>query len=540
MLPRLPHLPLKHRVRLLWAWWAIGLVLVTFIWSMALASDCLFQLGAKEAALVPKLQQLSASFDALQDKERAVMLSLVRRFKTESLSAKTFEEARTAISPTFRLYLLDAQGRPLDGSPQPPAWLATKALRVPPSASGLITTLGPAPIGYAESFAPLEGEPADYRLSVSRNARQECLVTELDFAYIFGPWLETRIKALRLPPGTTYQHQDHPDARPPLLADKASYRLGYGAAWHTLLAAQSWRFRVDTFSTNARKPIAPLLITVDNGSLLRGVFLRYAAILAGGFAVFGGFAIALRLASRAIRRELELAELRSNFTAMVSHELKTPVAAIGMYAEILEHGLVADEAKIAEYHRIIGKEAARLHRLIDDLLDLGKIERGVRTYVPVATDLNELVRQATHEAALSYDRSAPPVVALALAPALPPAWVDPEVTVRAVSNVVHNALKYGGDPTQVKVTTRQTNGRLLVEIADRGPGIPASKRKAIFEPYTRLEQEERRSHPGTGLGLALVKAFTEGQGGQVEVLGNEGGGSLFRLSFAQEKETKDG
>ncbi|MNY15052.1 Sensor histidine kinase TmoS [compost metagenome] len=114
------------------------------------------------------------------------------------------------------------------------------------------------------------------------------------------------------------------------------------------------------------------------------------------------------------------------------------------------------------------------------------------------------------------------------------------MTVRAVSNVVHNALKYGGDPAQVKVTTRQANGRLLVEIADRGPGIPASKRKAIFEPYTRLVQEERRSHPGTGLGLALVKAFTEGQGGQVVVLGNEGGGSLFRLSFAQEKETKHG
>jgi two-component system sensor histidine kinase KdpD len=171
-------------------------------------------------------------------------------------------------------------------------------------------------------------------------------------------------------------------------------------------------------------------------------------------------------------------------------------------------------------------EAGRLQRLIENLLDLGKIERGARTYALAAHDLAALVEEAIAQAT-----SAPPgpyELTRELTPGIS-IEADADAARQAIANLVHNALKYGGG--QLTVSTRRDGDWGVVDVADRGPGIPEGRRKAIFEPYVRLEDEARRESQGTGLGLALVKGYMDGQGGSVKVEPRPGGGSVFSLRF---------
>ncbi len=247
---------------------------------------------------------------------------------------------------------------------------------------------------------------------------------------------------------------------------------------------------------------------------------------------FGTLALLSALATfftgRALRRERRLAQLKTAFVAGVSHDLRTPLASILLMAENLEAGRVVGEAAQGRYHTAIRREAQRLRRLVEDVLDFSRIERGERPRLareelelaPFVDDLAVEARERVEQAGgtLRFERGELCETAL----------LDAEAVRRSVANLVENALRHSGT-SDVTLVARVEDGRFLVlEVADRGCGVPASRREEIFRPFARLERGS--ASEGTGLGLAIVRAVARAHGGEATALeGQDGVGARFRL-----------
>jgi signal transduction histidine kinase len=231
-----------------------------------------------------------------------------------------------------------------------------------------------------------------------------------------------------------------------------------------------------------------------------------------------------------VRRELKLSRLKSDFVANVSHELKTPLALIRLFAETLELGRVPTEEKKQQYHRIINKESRRLTQLINNILDFSRIEAGRKEYRLVRTDLAAVVRDVVDAYRFPIEQQGF-VLDLAIAEDLPEMETDPEALSQALINLLNNAIKYSPDVKRIAVSVRRVADRVLVSVADRGIGIPKGEQKRIFEKFYRVESSLVHTTKGSGLGLALVQHITEAHGGRVEVTSAPGVGSTFTLSL---------
>ncbi len=250
--------------------------------------------------------------------------------------------------------------------------------------------------------------------------------------------------------------------------------------------------------------------------------------LAVGFMLVVTLAAGVTLLYRSVRRELDQAHRMQNFVAAVTHELRTPVSTIRLHAEMLQDGWVEGE-KQQEYYRRIVRETNRLSTLVERVLEKSRLKENVT--LPVPGDLN------AHVAALQDDlihaEGEKKDLAFQLEPRLPKVWLTSEGVSAIVSNLVENARKYAparnGEP--ILVRTRWGGERVLLEVADRGPGVPASERERIFEAFYRIGNEETRTTTGTGLGLHLVRLHAETCRAEVSVEDREGGGSLFRVAF---------
>ncbi len=489
----------------------LGLVL----WVSALSQAVTGELRARQAEAAPRVKQLRDAFGQLRDRQHDVPRGLLEDFQRERLTLGGLVGVRLQAEPFFNVALVDARGRHLlagDRSDAPPAWAVAAAAALPPT--GWLVALRPLP-GVHALGAPAGG----YLLLAAHHPHGQLLLANANLAHVFGPWLAAQAAAAGLAhvdvlgPEATWRPE------PPLPAALPG------------LPPTAWSYRVATFFPEGAHPFQQVRVVVDAESDVRRLVAKYVLALATFALVMGSLALSITLAARDVRRALALAAARSNFTAMVGHELRTPVAAIRMYGEILVHGLVQDPTKTACYHRTILREAGRLQRLIEHLLDLGKIERGACTYALAPYDANELVETAIAEALAATPADAVYQIERTLAPMLPAARADRVAATQAIANLVSNALKYGGKPPQVHVVTRHQGDTVVVEVLDRGPGIPPAQRQAIFEPFVRLEDEARRESQGTGLGLALIKGYMEGQGGHVCVEERAGGGSVFRLTF---------
>ena len=236
---------------------------------------------------------------------------------------------------------------------------------------------------------------------------------------------------------------------------------------------------------------------------------------------------------RSALRARELAQLKSDFVSTVSHELKTPLTSIRMFAEMLEQGVAqGDPQKQARYQSVIVQESQRLGLLIANLLDYAQIERGTRRYTPSRQAIGQLAQHAvaTFEILRDSERTGRNPVEVDVSPGAMHAEVDVDrdVVVQAVLNLVSNAVKYGGDkPIEVLVGADATAA--WISVRDQGPGIPAGEQARIFKEFYRTPDAYRSNIEGTGLGLALVKRHIEALAGTVDVESEVGHGSTFTI-----------
>jgi len=257
------------------------------------------------------------------------------------------------------------------------------------------------------------------------------------------------------------------------------------------------------------------------------------AVLAGIMALSVFFVV------RAAAREVKFAELKSNFVSSVSHDLKTPLALIQLFAETLELGRLKNTERAQEYYRIINSEARKLTRLINNLLDFSRIEAGLRQYRAEPTDLGQVTSRVL-DSLDSQFRHNQFTVTTRVAPNLPPVLIDPEAAEQAIDNVLSNAMKYSPEHRHIVVEVDGVDGFGRVRVTDQGIGIAPRYQRRIFRKFYRIQTDAGTGAQGTGLGLAIVDHIMRALGGFVRVDSEPGRGSTFALHFPVYKADKEG
>jgi two-component system phosphate regulon sensor histidine kinase PhoR len=229
-----------------------------------------------------------------------------------------------------------------------------------------------------------------------------------------------------------------------------------------------------------------------------------------------------------IRRERRLNELKSEFISNVSHELKTPLSIISMFGEMLAEGRTKSPEQAHEYAEIIWRESVRLSRLIDNVLDFAKIERGMGVYEFAEADLGEVIDRAIE---LSGRRiaAAEMVLTADIEPDLPVLRLDANAFTLAVLNLIDNAIKYASGGKRIALGVRRDGTRILLTVRDWGPGIDPEEHARIFERFYRVRAIRLAPIRGSGIGLALVQHIARAHGGDAAVTSAPGQGSTFRI-----------
>jgi two-component system phosphate regulon sensor histidine kinase PhoR len=237
--------------------------------------------------------------------------------------------------------------------------------------------------------------------------------------------------------------------------------------------------------------------------------------------------IAVALILYAADKERRLTQLKSEFIANVSHELKTPLSVIRMFGEMLLTKRVRDQTKQQEYLEIICTESERLSGLIENVLDFAALERGKRVYEMNQADLGELVNRAIDTLRYRFERDGA-AVQLQRQGDPPQARVDEQAIILAVINMLDNAVKYGGGtPVEVAIDTR--TDEIRIGVRDHGPGIPHNDLKRVFERFYR--SQSRGKARGSGIGLSLVKHIAEAHGGRAWAENAADGGAIVAISL---------
>ena len=271
--------------------------------------------------------------------------------------------------------------------------------------------------------------------------------------------------------------------------------------------------------------LAPLPVDTGGGAVLLGLGGLLVIIVVGAILVAGALLL------REARRSEEEAVRKTSFVANVSHEFKTPLTTIRLYAELLEEGRVRNRSQGAEYLRTIGRETQRLARLVNNALDFSRLEQGRKKYARKPLDL-------TAELSRLLDAQAPRLAegGLRLATRLPPSplpvAVDRDALEQIVLNLLDNACKYAASGGVVEVSlAARADGGVELRVADRGPGVPEEHRGRIFEKFHRVDDSLTTEKAGTGLGLSIARQLARGLGGELRCLPRDGGGAEFILEL---------
>jgi signal transduction histidine kinase len=265
-------------------------------------------------------------------------------------------------------------------------------------------------------------------------------------------------------------------------------------------------------------PASPARRTLTAALVVLGIFL-----LLGLFAIY-----------QSVRALVDLSERRSQFVSSVTHELKTPLTNIRMYIEMLEQGIAATPEREQDYFHILGSESARLSRLINNVLELAKLEKKQRRFDLRPGNLQEVLSEArtvmAHKLAqegFTLNVDAPDDLRVAY---------DREVMIQVLVNLIENSIKFGRTSPQrvIGISAASQDGRVYIAVSDTGPGIPKKALKKVFDDFYRVDSEPIRATGGTGIGLALVKKFIQAMGGQVAAANNPGPGCTITLMLPGE------
>ena len=258
-----------------------------------------------------------------------------------------------------------------------------------------------------------------------------------------------------------------------------------------------------------------------------------ATIICGLIIALMVFAISVGgwLIVRDLNRQLALARQKTDFVSNVSHELKTPLTSIRMFSELLSENRVADPGKQRAYLQIITAETARLTRLINNVLDFSRLERGEKKYNFRDADLLNVVRE-TAETYRPHLENCGFQMECALDAGKLPIRADTDAIAQIIVNLLSNAEKYSNGEKKIVIEAKRREGPLPcaeVKILDRGTGVPRGCEERIFEKFYRAHDSLSSGIQGSGLGLTLARQIARAHGGDVIYEPREAGGSCFSL-----------
>jgi len=228
-----------------------------------------------------------------------------------------------------------------------------------------------------------------------------------------------------------------------------------------------------------------------------------------------------------VTKEVEMDRLRSQFVSNVSHELRTPVTVLRTYADTLASmGEEFDINTQKEFLGIMNKEIIRLHDMVNDILDFSRYEAGNTKLEKEMRDISELVQECVNRANILAREKHLELVVM-IEPNLPQIPINYDSIMRALMNLLTNAIKYSPDNSVIKVRAEKMNDYIILAVTDEGPGISEENQKRVFERFFRVENSAH-TVKGTGLGLHLVKISVENHHkGEVFVHSKLGEGSTF-------------
>jgi signal transduction histidine kinase len=308
-----------------------------------------------------------------------------------------------------------------------------------------------------------------------------------------------------LPPGETRR-----DWRRPFVASEIGEALPH---WEAAL----YLMRPDQLKESARNVRRTLLLLIA---------AALAAIAFGGWAVFAD-----------ARRQLALAQKKTDFVSNVSHELKTPLTSIRMFAEMMQTGNAAED-KRPQYLRIIVAEAERLTRLINNVLDFARLERKQKRYDFRPLDLHAVLAK-TWEGHELHLREQGFTTRWKAAPPPYPVRGDEDALAQIFVNLLSNAEKYSTDRKEIEIHSYLTEDSVQVSVLDRGTGVPAGEETKIFEAFYRAHDSLASGIQGSGLGLTLAQRVAKEHGGEITYQAREGGGSNVTLRLPLDTSVAD-
>lgn len=258
---------------------------------------------------------------------------------------------------------------------------------------------------------------------------------------------------------------------------------------------------------------------------LRVAPLRARGVVAGAVGVFFD-----------VTRLERLEVVRQEFLSNVSHELRTPLTSIVALSETLEVGAIDDPENNRRFLSIIQKNAARMHRLIDDILELSAIEAGTVKIRPELVQLRPLVEDVV--GTLTATAAVRHISIRNLVSSESEVFADPHRLVQMLTNLIDNAVKFNRDGGTVSISFSRTD-RDQISVEDTGEGIPSHHLDRLFERFYRVDRARSRELGGTGLGLAIVKHLAKSHGGEVSVTSRFGEGTQFRIDLPRRPVTNE-
>jgi two-component system sensor histidine kinase SenX3 len=223
-------------------------------------------------------------------------------------------------------------------------------------------------------------------------------------------------------------------------------------------------------------------------------------------------------------------EIRNDFVANVSHELKTPVGAISLLAEALESS-ADDEVAVRRFAKRMQKESTRLAALVQDIIELSRLQGANVAQRGHPVDINAVISEAVDRSQLPAESKNIAIVVGGRVDAM--VYGDQDLLVTALRNLIDNAIRYSPENTRVGIGVRAKEGLVSISVTDQGDGLTPEDQERVFERFYRVDAARSRQTGGTGLGLSIVKHVISNHGGEVTLWSQPGQGSTFTIRLPE-------